>query len=308
MDIRPAAACFDVAIVGGGPAGLSAALMLGRACRRVVLFDSGRPRNFAATAVHGFLGHDGIAPTELRQLGRREVMSYGVMISDGEITDATQLPRDDSLYRFELSTRRERFHARSVLLATGVQDDLPAIPGMKDVYGRLVHHCPYCDGWEHRQQHLVAFGEGDNAIALARTLRTWSEQVTACTNGTTATSKEKHRLPAEGIQCHDERLVSVAESDDSKLKITFADESSLLCGALFFSAGQGQRSPLPLRLGCEIDERGLVKCIDKQSTEIEGLFIAGDAHSDVQFAIVAAAEGAIAAAAINRFLERDRGG
>src|SRR4051812_8061482 len=122
---------YDVAIVGGGPAGLTAAIVLGRACRRVILFDHGKPRNYAARAIHGFLGLDGISPNELRDRGRREAVSYGVEIHDRKVTTAKTIPDDDHPFpRFEIVTDTVSIRTRSVLLATGVADHLPEIPGI----------------------------------------------------------------------------------------------------------------------------------------------------------------------------------
>src|SRR3954464_8608060 len=190
---------YDVAIVGGGPAGLTAAIVLGRACRRVVLFDHGKPRNYAARAIHGFLGHDGISPNDLRDRGRREAVSYGVTIHDCKVTTAKAITDDHSVLRFEIGTDLISVRTRSVLLATGVTDYLPEIPGIHELYGRSVHHCPYCDGWEHRQKHLVALADGSGAAKLALTLQVWSPQVTACTNGHSLSAGDRRQLSNNGI-------------------------------------------------------------------------------------------------------------
>src|SRR4051794_4124535 len=158
---------FDVAVIGGGPAGLTAAMILGRSCRRVVLFDHGKPRNYAARAVHGFLGLDGISPGELRDRGRKEAKSYGVEICDCKVTNARNVTRDgDCRTRFEIATDARTLAARALLLATGMTDYLPEIPGIHELYGKTVHHCPYCDGWEHRGKRLVALASGSSAAKL----------------------------------------------------------------------------------------------------------------------------------------------
>lgn len=295
---------FDVAIVGGGPAGLSAAIVLGRACRRVVLFDHGRPRNYAAQAVHGFLGVNGIAPEELRKRGRNEAASYGVGIKDRQVTSIKRLESSNQRAgSFELITDHDSIIARTLLLATGMIDSLPEIPGIKELYGRSVHHCPYCDGWEHRQQQLVALGDGPAAVKLAMALRTWSKRVTVCTNGTELSPADCERLKRFAIPLRLERIRRLNDSASSPVEITFERGQQLACDAVFFSADQSQRSALPQMLGCEIDDEGLVRTYKKQHTCIEGVFIAGDAEGDVQFAVAAAAEGAIAAVAINQLLQ-----
>src|SRR3954463_13067635 len=182
---------YDVAIVGGGPAGLTAAVVLGRACRRVVLFDHGKPRNYAARAIHGFLGQDGVSPGELRDRGRKEASNYGVEFRDGEVTSARALSADDEHDTFfEITIADNSVTARAVLLATGMTDYLPEIPGLRELYGKSVHHCPYCDGWEHRGKHLVALASDSTAVKLALSLRVWSPQVTACSNGKPISDKE----------------------------------------------------------------------------------------------------------------------
>jgi thioredoxin reductase len=297
---------FDVAVIGGGPPGLSAAVVLGRACRRVVLFDHGKPRNMAAQAVHCYLGHDGITPARLRELGRREAQAYGVQFRDQEVVAARRLagidPQRDG---FEVKTTNETFVVRTLLLATGLVDVLPDIANVREFYGRSVHHCPYCDGWEHRDQQLAAFGDGDKAAALALSLRTWSHQVTACLNGHELSVSSRRELEQHDIAIRSETVRSLEGSAGLLEEVCFESGPPLRCDALFFSAGKFQRSPLATMLGCECDQEGMVRTSDKQSTGINGLFLAGDADGEVQFAIVAAAEGATAATAINKLLQQD---
>src|SRR3954469_1440935 len=201
---------YDVLIVGGGPAGLSAALVLGRCRRRVLVVDSGRPRNAAARAMHGYLSRDGIRPRELLRLGRAEVDRYGVEILDAEVDTAHGLsPSEapDPRASFEIVTEDgRRFRSRKLLLATGVRDVLPQIEGAESYYGRGVHHCPYCDGWEHRDRALVAYGAGRAAVGLALSLLTWSVRVTACTDGKRVTPKDRDRLGRNGIAFRTERI------------------------------------------------------------------------------------------------------
>src|SRR5215207_7588716 len=172
--LHSSAAVYDVVVVGGGPAGLSAALVLGRCRRRVLLCDTGTPRNAASAALHGYLTRDGVAPLDLLQLGRDELQRYGIEMREVEVTDIT---RDGELFELTIA-HADRVKARSVLLATGVRDHLPAVAGVDECYGVTVHHCPYCDGWEHRGERLLAYGHMANkAAGLALSLLNWSSNV-----------------------------------------------------------------------------------------------------------------------------------
>src|SRR6185295_3358546 len=177
MVLHPVQLMFDVVVIGGGPAGLSAALMLGRCRRRVLVLDLGQPRNRRSHALHGYLTRDGIAPSQLLELGRAELEQYGVELRPVGVIGAHP---DGDHYRVSLSDGGQE-DARYLLIATGVVDDLPAIPGFDDCYGRSIFHCPYCDGWERRDRPLAAFGRGGDVAGLALGLKTWSADVIVCT-------------------------------------------------------------------------------------------------------------------------------
>src|SRR3954464_502906 len=190
---------YDVAIVGGGPAGLSGALILGRSRRRVIVFDHSKPRNHAARNVHGYMGLDGIEPRELRRLGVSECKSYGVTFAEGEVMGGRREEVDyRSVFWLEFQSGVS-LQARKLLLATGVVDELPELQGFHDFYGTTAHHCPYCDGWEHRDQRLVAYGKSKSAAKLAIRLLAWSKQVTCCTDGVVLPQPEIDSLRKYGI-------------------------------------------------------------------------------------------------------------
>jgi thioredoxin reductase len=295
---------FDVAIVGGGPAGLSAAIVLGRACRKVVVLDSGKPRNYAARSVNCFLGVDGASPAALRHLGREQAQRYGVQFLDATVVSGRRLTVPPA---FELSTAEGQVvWTRKLLLTTGVRDILPDIENIERFYGRTVHHCPYCDGWEHRGQRLVALGEHHAASKLAHSLQVWSPHVTACSTGSLFTAEELRQFDRARINHRKEPPVRLEGDQETMCQIVFTDGPPLPCDAVFFSSDQAQQSNLPQMLGCRNDDEGLVHSGDKQSTGVEGLFLAGDADGDVQFAVVAAAEGAIAATEINKQLQNEK--
>lgn len=296
---------WDVAIVGAGPAGLSAALILTRCRRTVIVFDHARPRNRHARALHGYLGYDGIAPLKLRKLGRQEAAGYGALFVDAEVSSVHPVhSANGEQSGFEVRAKAHKeVRARKLLLATGVSDELPLIGGIGKYYGTSVHHCPYCDGWEHRDQRLVALGDGTSAVGLALALRTWSACVIACTNGSCCSKRDSQRLADMGISHRPETLTCLRGSEGVLKEIEFESGPSLACDAVFFQSPQFQQSPLAIMAGCQIDEASHARTGQKHSTGVSGLYVAGDVDGDVQFAIVAAAEGAIAATAINRELQ-----
>lgn len=303
---------YDVIIVGGGPAGLSAALVLARARRSVMICDSGHPRNCASPQLGGFLSRDGIHPGELLRLGREEVLRYGAQIRQTLVIAARCLSpadRPDPQAGFEVTLENnERLASRKLLLATGMTDVLPPLEGIGRYYGRAVHHCPYCDGWEHRDERLAAYGLGTPAVGLALALRTWSDRVTACTHGVRLQIEDRRRLERNSIACREERIVRLEGTGERLERLVFEAGPPLPCDALFFNTEQYQRSNLPAMLGCKYTHEGKIDTQAKQRTGVPGLYLAGDADGDVQFTIVAAAEGATAAVAINRELQdEDRG-
>jgi len=185
---------------------------------------------------------------------------------------------------------------------------VPEIPGLQECYGVTVHHCPYCDGWEHRDQVIAVIGRGTAGAGLALSLKTWASRVVLCTNGTRIVRpRDRQQLGEQGIEVHTSRIVRVEHDGPLVRVMVFADGTSTRCDAVFFSERQSQQCELAARLGCEMNRGGAVKTGDLGQTHLAGLYVVGDASRDVQFAIVAAAEGAKAAVAINKALQA-RGG
>jgi thioredoxin reductase len=292
---------LDCIIVGGGPAGLSAALILGRCRRRVLVCDSGNPRNARATAIHGFLTRDGTPPQEFREIARSQLAAY----ANVELIDAAAEKaecKSDGHFRVKLATGRE-IVGRTLILATGVVDELPDVRGLKELYGKSVFHCPYCDGWEWRDRRLAVYGRGESGMGLAAKLSLWSRDLVLCTDGpheltdpqVTALAKIEVRLITTTI----DRL----ESESEQLRaVHFADGTRLARDAIFIVTHQVQASALPAQLGCEDYTRRTVPTAEHQKTEVKGLWVVGDASRDVQMVIIAAAEGADAAFSINKYL------
>ena len=293
---------WDCIIVGGGPAGLSAALMLGRCRRRVLLCDVGGQRNFRSHALHGYLTRDGIAPDEFLRLGRRELSRYGTIeYRELEIVEAARKDGGFALRAADGTSLR----ARKLLLATGVVDELPELDGLDELYGTSVHHCPFCDAWEWRDSPLAAYGAGEAASGLALSLTFWSSDVLLCTGGGPIPADAGARLAAAGVRVREEPVTRLEGREGMLERIVFAGGAPAVRSALFVVAGQGQRSPLAERLGCLFTERGTVDTGTCEVTNIPGLFVAGDASKQAQFVAVAAAEGTEAAMAIHRALMKE---
>jgi thioredoxin reductase len=293
---------WDCIIVGGGPAGLSAALILGRARRRVLVLDIGTPRNHCSAGMHGYLTRDGIPPAEFLRSARAELEPYdSVRWLDEEAVDAEPAPDG-----FRVRTAAgEALEASTLLLATGVVDDIPTIDGIERFYGRTVHHCPYCDGWEHRDCPIAVYGCDDVAAKYALAMLVWTRDVVFCTSGYPGVAPELGaELAAHGIPVYPQKIVRLEGEGDRLSRIVFDDDCVIERTALFFCTSQRQRSGLAAKLGCRFTEAGAVATGDSEATGVPGLFVAGDASRDAQLVIVAAAEGALAAVAINTLLTR----
>ena len=273
--------------------------MLGRCRRQVLLLDLGRPRNRFSHGLHGYLTRDGIAPASFIDLGRAELGQYGVEQRAIGVTGA-RLAGDH--YRVSLSDGTEE-DARYLLIATGVVDELPAIPGFDDCYGRSIFHCPYCDGWERRDRPLAAFGRGADVTGLALGLKTWSADVVVCTHGARLAKPLREHLDRNGIQVRTEPIAQLEHVDGALSRLVFAAGDPLSRDALFFATGQHPQSSLAIALGCTLNRRGTVKTGAVCDTNVPRLYVAGDASRDAQFVVVAAAEGVRAACAINKALQ-----
>lgn len=299
---------YDCIIVGAGPAGLSAALFLARYRRRVLVFHHNSPRNLYAHGVHGFLGHHGIPPAELLARGRDEVRSHGGVIIEGCVTHAARIADDH--FRVTVSSDDEanqHYEARRLLLATGLRDLTPDCPGFREFYGRSVFHCPDCDGFEVTGQRVVVLGRGQQTLGFTLGLLTWTERLTLVTDGeeTEMSEEERGKLAAFNIPILPHRVTRL-EGDTASgqlARVRFADGAALDCDALFFNLGTEPASDLHAALGCALDkECGLVWIDDEQQTSVPGVYAAGDLTPRSQLAVVAAAEGAMAAIHIHKSL------
>lgn len=294
----------DVLIVGGGPAGLSAALVLGRCHRKVLICDDGKPRNRSSHAIHGLLGQEGTSPAAFLEAARRELSKYpSVELLKTRVENIA--PAGD-VFTFACADGTIG-KASKILLASGLVDELPAIPRIEEFYGVSVHHCLYCDGFEYKGKAVAAYGKGDKGAELGLMMRHWMSDVVVCSDGTEPSKTLTARLAERGIPFRGEPVASLTVKDGILSGLKFGSGAPLPCAAMFFATGCHQASDLSRRLGCRRDARGGVVINEKtEETSVAGVYVAGDTSRDVLMVSVAIAEGAKAAVAINKaFLRRD---
>lgn len=301
---------YDVLIIGAGSAGLSAALTLGRCLRRVLVADGGLPRNEASPGVHGFLTRDGVRPAELLRLGHEQLKPYETVSVEGLHIDSLKRLTGrgfEAVGRGTADDVLRTLTARRVLLATGVSDVLPPLPGFRELWGRGVLHCPYCHGWEVRNQPLAVYGQGRTVTGLALLVSRWSPDVVVVTDGPGHLSPNaRRRLRRHRIALREEKVARLVGTPGRDLqRIEFEEGASLERVALFLHAPQQQRTTLAADLGARITRSGAVWVNKGLVTSIPDLYAAGDTTPGAQQAMLAAAEGNKAAIIINESLTRE---
>lgn len=295
---------YHVVVVGGSFAGLAAAIQLGRARRRVLVVDAGKPRNRFARSSHGFLGQDGRSPAEILDTFRAQVLAYPtVRFVAGEARDAIRLGEGE----FEVTlSSGESARAEHLILATGIVDELPPVPGLQERWGDTVLHCPYCHGYEVRDRRLGVLATGEGAMHQAPLLRDWSDDVTLFTNDALALSAEQRADLAErGIRVEERAVESLEGAAPALAGVRLRDGSLVEVDALFTASRTRMASTLAERLGCAFDDGPfgpIVRADATRETTVRGVFCAGDAARVPHNATWAAGDGAMAGVAAHRSL------
>ncbi len=292
---------FDAAVVGAGPAGLSAALSIARACRRVLLVDDGHARNAPAAQAWGFITRDGTPPEDIRQVGRDELDRYDVTIIDAHVEAAERTP--EGLFCLTLSDDRDA-QARTLVLATGIEDILPPVPGLREAWGCGVAHCPYCHGWDLRGQPTAFYGCGDDAFEMGRFLTLWSDTVVVVSDGPSKLDPAQRReLAARGVGVDERPVGRIEQTDGHVSAVVFEDGERLCVGAVYVKPNVRPRSSLPETLGARLMPNRIVLTDDVGRVEgVPGLYLAGDVTEKQHQVVLAAASGTRAAFALNHDL------
>lgn len=300
---------YDIGIIGGGPAGLSAAIWSARYGHTVVLVDSGDPRNWETRGVNGYLGLPGIRPPELRGSGREELRSYPeVTLIDASVlrVEPGDVVQDDE-QSFEFCIEGGgSVRARRVLLAIGMRDVWPDIPGLERVYGANAHVCPDCDGYDTRGKKVVVIGHGKRSVAMALALTTWTSDIIIATNGAAPDMEDDEelaeKLAQNAIRVLTDPIARVVNAGSNIAALELAGGTKLDTDKVFFTLAQFPADDLGAQLGCERDRGGHIVISEHHATSVTSVFAAGDITPGAQLAVRAAAGGAVAAMAMHRSL------
>ncbi|MCV9887895.1 NAD(P)/FAD-dependent oxidoreductase [Metabacillus halosaccharovorans] len=290
---------LDCAIIGGGPAGLNAALVLGRAKRKVVLFDNNQARNKVTQESHGFITRDGVSPSEFRELAHQDISKYpAVKVKRVKVVGI----KKESRNLFTVTTEEGKvFTCKKVMLTTGLKENLPRVKGINEYYGKSLFSCPYCDGWELRDQPLVLIGENSNTTHLAKMIYQWSHDLVVCTNGKSVLEGDDELLlKRKGLIIKKERIETLSGSNGKLEKVIFEDGTTMNRVGGFVTTDLQQPNNLAISLGCELNHTNGIIVDDFGRTNIEGVYAAGETtFSGPSQLIIAAGQGVRAAAGIN---------
>jgi len=289
---------YECAIIGGGPAGLSAALVLGRSQRNTLLFDDNHGRNLVTRDTHGFLTRDGIQPRELKKLGREDVAKYDcVEIKNTRVANIKRITES----HYQLDTEDgDTFHSIKIIIATGLKEELPNIPNIENFYGSSLFSCPYCDGWEIKNQPLAIIADR-MVYSLTKKVYNWSKDLAVFTNGIgRLEEEEKVKLQAKGIQIYEEAIDGL-EGENGQLRSVRLEDGTLIDRTGGFTTPMwSHATPFAKELGCKLNVHGGIKIDDYGRTNVWNVYAAGDASLIVPSQlIIAAGEGSAAGIGVN---------
>lgn len=294
---------YDVIIIGGGPAGLSAALTLGRAKREILVIDEEKPRSQVTRFSHGYLTRDGVKPGDFRKTAREELSKYHLVDYINDLV--LDVHRHEKQFKIGLK-KEQNFIARKILFATGLRDVLPEVRGFNEVYGKSAFICPYCDGWEFRDQSIAIIGSKLSDVHFVKALHGWSHDIALFTNG-------PHQLEEKQIEGFRKKQVPIYEEKISEIEHENGIVNSIVLdggqrisrSAIFFNPGVKQASLIPHSLGVALNENDIYITEEDGKTNVEGLYIAGDSRNHLHQIIHAASDGSKAAVGINMELLKE---
>ncbi|WP_305960697.1 NAD(P)/FAD-dependent oxidoreductase [Bacillus safensis] len=279
---------LDCAIIGGGPAGLSAALVVGRGRKQVIVFDDELPRNRVTQESHGFITNDGMTPFEIRQAGEADLQKYpNIQIKRSRINDIQKREEFFTLLTHEGDT----FEAKKIILATGLQDILPEIKGIHDVYGKTLFSCPFCDGWELKDKALALIAENQRALHMAKLLSNWTKDLIVFTNGHVLAEEDKSLLTVHSIQVFDAPIVSIDHDNGQLRSLQLANGETVKREGGFVASEFKQSAPFAEKLGCKMTKNAGIETDILGRTTVSGVFACGDNLGGPAQLVLAAAAG-----------------
>ncbi|MFD1678021.1 NAD(P)/FAD-dependent oxidoreductase [Alicyclobacillus fodiniaquatilis] len=289
----------DVIVIGGGPAGLSAALVLGRARRSVAVIDEGKPRNRVTHESHGFLTRDSISPNDFHQIAKEQILKYPSVSFESDVVSSVS----GSDEKFSVAMESGRIiYSRKILFATGMKDVLPDIKGLTEVYGRSAFVCPFCDGWELRDRHISVIGTNKMGLHLVKMVSGWTKHITFLTNGSQFLATEDLiDLERHHVETCQDSIKQIDSIEGMVQRIIFKSDTTIDCEGIFFVPKLVQATPIPASLGCKMTDDNPFSTISTDPlgrTNVVGVYSAGDAATQSHQLIQAASSGAMAAAAI----------